>query len=419
MAAGASKGEEGSSKDELDLAGRSPSQPLPEDEDELQMIRAPSSAHMHFEELTLHPDYMIYNVSMHGADKLKQNLKHYYDCCVSDSSSSRLSVTTSCFSVWRKAKKTNVAAKIIPALKHKQTNGENGGKIVRCFFFDDNINLHLGGACDAEGICNLRDVENGEFVDFSVGKNGFYAERFFKHTFVHASTEYRNVLVQANILDAMANLDYFQAIIGRYAQPGETLLVFADVNGTIVWDDTVSGKDMKAVLLATFFRFAEVRPRLSDGPIDLVWQDKPMVTVEKPEDLRGLINRLSNKDNEFYHAFWNLQTCEQFVNTVASVADIAWHKQEGTIDPTQFFNEFQRNYDEIQASTMRDGIPQSWLRCYEQLMTDGHHVVLNSFGTDTHRVISQVVPNKKDILQLTVNYELWGEKDVKSWNAQF
>ena len=33
----------------------------------------------------------------------------------------------------------------------------------------DNINLHLGGACDAEGICNLRDVENGEFVDFSVG----------------------------------------------------------------------------------------------------------------------------------------------------------------------------------------------------------------------------------------------------------
>lgn len=373
----------------------------------------------HFEALDMYPDYKLYDISMYDGDGgfMREPLKHYYDCCIDSSITSRLIVTTSCFSVWRKAKKTNGAAKVVPAVPAAVSL--NGGEPIRVFFFDDNINLHLGGSSDAEGICNLRDIYTGEFVDFSIGKNGFAAERFFKHTFVHASTEYRVVLVQANILDAMAHLDYFQAIISRYAQPGERLIVFSDVNGTIVWDDTVRGKDMSEVLLSTMFRFAEIRPRAADGPLDFVWQDKPAISVAKPEDLRGLINRISNKDNDFYQAFWTLQTCEKFVNTVASVADLAWHKEEGTIDPAQFFNEYRGNLDEIRRSSMKDGIPQSWLRCFTQLVQEGHSVILNSFGVDTHRVIAQVVNDKKDILQLTINYNMWGEKDLSSWNKQF
>ena len=104
-------------------------------------------------------------------DGLKKNLHQYYTIC---KNSPDLVCTTSCFTAWRKAGKTNGSAKVIPAIPASKS--EN----VRIFFFDDNINLHLGGTHDIDGICNLRDITTGKFVDFSVGCNGFESESVYK-----------------------------------------------------------------------------------------------------------------------------------------------------------------------------------------------------------------------------------------------
>lgn len=365
----------------------------------------------HFEPMMLHPDYKLYDINFHEAGMLKANLKHYYDFCLDPAT--RLSVTTSCFAHWRQNKKTNGAAKVIPAVP-AVSNSDSPS--TRVFFFDDNINLHLGGASDAQGICNLRDVDTGEFVDFSIGKNGFTADTMFGKTVVHASSTYNNVLVQANILDAMTNLDYFQAIIDRYAKPGERLVVLMDVNGTIVWDDSIStaASNVSQLLLILMFTFAEVQPRPADVPLGFSWKDKPSVSIEKPEDLKSLIKRISNNDSEFYDAFWSLATCEEFVKKLASVADLAWSKK-GVLDPAEFIKDFNRNLEQIQKSPMKDGIPQSWLNCYAALAEGGHQVILNSYGIDTFRVLQQIAPDKKSVLQLTANYKLWSQKDMTAW----
>lgn len=374
---------------------------------------SPPEVCANFEALNLHPNYNVFDMNLFDSDMMHQNLKLYFQCCKEQTG---LMVTTSCFSVWREAKKTNGAAKVIPAVPATGLN-EEGPNMYRVFFFDDNINLHLGGSFDAEGICNLRDVNSGEFVDFSIGKNGFAAERFFRHTVVHHSDEYRNVLVQANIVDAIANPDYFTSIIHSYAKPGEKLLVFADVNGTVVWDDTVRGKGAGEVLLGTMFRFAEVRP----GPEGFAfgWEDKPPVLVEKNEDLRGLVNRISNKDNDFYQRFWTLATCREFLDKLSQSAKIGWLRNDDTTFPAAFFTAYDQNLEEIKKHALVDGIPESWFTCYDYLLNAGHTVVLNSFGVDTFRVMTRVVPDVRNVLQLTVNFKRWGQKDVDLWLAQF
>jgi hypothetical protein len=380
--------------------------------------RHPPPDFSHFDPMQQFPGFMIYDINMFENGMMTENLKHYFACCRDYSApGGSLIVTTSCFTPWREAKKTNGAAKVIPAVSANSPH--QNGHPIRVFFFDDNINLHLGGAHDAEGICNLRDVSTGEFVDFSIGKNGFECERLFRHTFVHHSSQYNNVLIQANILDAMTHTDYFMDIITRYSKPGEQLLVFADVNGTIMWEDTVRGKDVSTLLLGTMFRFAEVRPRASDIQVDFGWEEKPPVPVQKPEDLRGLVNRISSKDNDWYQQFWSLTTCEKFINAISSIADIAWQKEESTISASEFWSEYSKNLEDIRRSAMKDGIPESWSQAYERLVEAGHTVVLNSFGVDSGRVVARVATDKTKVLQLTINYKLWGKKDTDMWNAQF
>jgi len=376
------------------------------------LIPAPCANFENMREL-MHPEYCIYDIDMYQADGLNgASLKHYYDFC--NYPGMGLSVTTSSFPSWRKGKKTNSMAKVIPAVPYRL-------KGSRVFFFDDNINLHLGGGSDIEGIANLRDIETSEYVDFSAGQNGFTAHSIFRYTTVHQSTDYNNVLVQANILDAMTNPDYFQAIIGRFSKPDERLILFVDVNGTTMAEDTITVKSMAMVLMAEFFNFVDICPRPADAPLEIAWPGKPAVSVEKQQSLKSVVNKICNKDEAYYKAFWTLQNCEVFIQKLASQADLTWSRQEtkAAVDPADFMLEFNRSHEEIINSPMQDGVPQSWLRCYAALAKGGHHVIMNSFGVDTYRVLKQIAPDSKQILQLTVNYALWSDKDKKLWNAQF
>jgi len=328
-------------------------------------------------------------------------------------------VTTSCFSVWKDGKKTNGVAKLIPAIPESAPGQSE--QPIRVFFFDDNINLHCGGATETAGICNLRDVYTGEYVDFSAGTNGFKSDYHYRHTIVHTSSQYRNVLVQANILDAVTYPDYFVELIDRYAKPGEKLVVFMDVNGTILWDDTVRGKDMPAMLWNTMFRFCEVRPkRNASGEYPtFIWGDKPAVVLEQTEDLRTLIHRISNRDNDWYQSFWARSSCESFVNALETIADIGIYREEATISAAQFFKDYDKNYEDIRCFPLKDGLAESWFKCHAKLADAGHRIIINSFGIDSHRVLTQLGLNRKDVLMLTFNYAMWSERDIKAWNSQF
>lgn len=347
---------------------------------------------------------------------MEENLRVYFQIC---KGAEALLVTTSCFTAWREARKTNGGAKVIPAISSSlAANATDGVDNVRVFFFDDNINLHLGGSHDVDGICNLRDIQTGEFVDFSEGENGFTCSYEFRHTCVHHSSKYRNVLVQANILDAMANLEYFTSLIVKYANPGEKLIIYVDVNGTLVWDDTMAGKGTADLLLSTMFRFVEVRPRNADG-YEIEFGGKPPIKVTKPTALKQLVSDLSNKDNEFYQAFWCLSTCRQFMEEVMKVAKIGWQSHRGELSCEDFFNVYEEYLQELSRHATVDGITKSWFILYESMTRGGHAVILNSFGVDSRRVVQKSVPDEREVLQITVNHKMWGKRDLDAWNAQF
>lgn len=368
----------------------------------------------HFKAFDSHPGYKIFDVDMFGEGMMKKSLEHYYDCCKDyRCRHGNLLITTSCFEIWRQAKKTNVTGKIIPAVPASSFEKGSGGA-TRVFFFDDNLNLHLGGASDVEGICNLRDICTGEFVDFSVGKNGFRADHLFGHTCVHHSSEYNSVLIQANIVDAMANDDYFLKIIQRYSKPGEKVILIADVNGVTLCEDTLCGKDVSSILLTTMFRFVEVRVNNGDKPFDFVWQSEPAVSVSKTEDLKSLVNRIFRGDRARNEEFWKPEGCERFLREIASVAEVAWCDR-GMLQPQEFMDRYR---NALQNSGVEQGVPKSWFNCFNVMVEKGHTVVLNSFGVDSLRVASQMVSDVEQVLQLTVNYDSWSARDTEKWNAQ-
>lgn len=250
--------------------------------------------------LDINPEFCILNVSFFKEEEFpKDSLKQYYYYCKEN----RFFVTTSCYAAWLSSRRTNDHGKIIPAVPTDLHES------VRVFFFDDNLNLNGKGSCESYGICNLRDIDTGEYVDFTEHANGFRHSRHYGHTHVAHSSLYSNVLVQVNILDAMVNEDYFTSIIAQHTEPGEQVIVFADANGTVVWDDTVAGKDVSQMLLATMFNFAEARPRSPD--CEFSWDSRPAVKLERRRNLKELV--LETYEMGKTSNFWHPATCRRFM----------------------------------------------------------------------------------------------------------
>lgn len=365
--------------------------------------------------LDLKPGLALYNLDLHTGNTLEK-LRSYYGIC---SKSKELFVTTSCFAAWKKEKCTNGSAKVIPAVP---TNGS--GESYCVFFFDDNINLHLGssaGAAGTKGICNLRDITTGEYIDFSVGNNGFARERAYQHTLIHHSSKYRNVLVQANILEAMSNDDYFTSIIERYARPDEKLIVYMDVNGTILWSDSIMGLGPNELVLEAMYGFAQVRPRRA---FDFKWRDQPQVRLEKPHVLKQLIHDISNGDKQVFNAFLKIDTCGELLKQLASDGDLGWSQHEATFSPEDFLKDYDgymlelRKYDGGKDSSAH-GITESWFRCLRKLEEGGHAAVINSFGMDTQQVVMRSSSDAKRVMHVAVNFEMWSERDASKYAEQF
>merc|ERR1712187_992193 len=107
---------------------------------------------------------------------------------------------------------------------------------------------------------------------------GFQRLVHLDHTVVHLSDKFRNVIVKVSILDAMSTPDYFTSVLTKYSMPGEQLIVFMDVNSTIMCNDTVQGKSTEESLRSVIFELLEHMP---NEPWELKWQDYAPIKVEK------------------------------------------------------------------------------------------------------------------------------------------
>jgi len=353
--------------------------------------------------LSVGMSHHVFDINLHEAPDSKQNVNNYYRLCKDHLG---LHVTTSCFTAWRKAKKANCFSKIIPAVPC------DGVEKIRVFFFDDN--LEWDGCEESSGICNLRHAETGEFVEFAAGKNGFVRDTAARHTVLYHSTKYRNVLVKANILDAMEDPHYFFTIIKRFTTPSDKLIIFMDVNSTMLCNDTVQAKDLTNTLLSTMFEFVEFRPQEA---FDLNFESWH-IRVEKLKTMKQLVKDMIANDRDAYASFWTPERCWKLYGELEIKGKVTWHGQQGSfrLDACQdLFNSYLARLPKVMT---RDGIAGSWFQLYDGLHGE-HTIVLNSFGVDTRKVVLATVPDERRVIHLTVNYDLWDERDKRTFSEQF
>jgi hypothetical protein len=319
-----------------------------------------------------------------------------------------MAVSLSCFSVWSRRKKVNGAAKVIPAVHASSTDR------VRIFFFDDNIEWN--GLEGSPGIVNLRDVRNFDFVEFGEGSNGFQRAAAACNTTVFHSTEFKNVLVQANILDAMEDEHYFTKIIDRYAQPDERLVVFIDVNSTIISVDSASGKDMSSVLLGTMFEFITVSPTET---FTFEWDARPAVKFEKTMTLKQLAKKIAGDDKRYYSEFYSHENCVEFIRSLCKLAAVDWSTHDRPFTIKHFKDRYNQYLVSLVGSTTEEGITKSWFQLYTTLKTGGHCIMMNSYGVDTRKVIHKTVSDEREVLQIVVNFREWDPKDIYAYETMY
>jgi hypothetical protein len=364
------------------------------------------------------PEFTIYNLDLHQVagsqgDNARKNIEVYYRICFE---SKGMVVTTSCFNIWRKNKRANGHAKLVPAVPTDfDLAGTSNPSKPRIFFFDDNTDL-ASGAEDGEGICNLRHIETGEFVGFGVGQNGYQREMLGNHTIIHHSQKYRNVVIKANILDAIQSKDYFIDIIHRYSQPGEKIICYMDVNSTIMCNDAVQGKGITGSLLSCVFNLIELRPRQA---FEMSWEGKPPVQVDRPMLLMSLVKEVTSSSKDMYRSFWTETTCRQFVEEVALKADLRWFSSGKDLSVTAYEDAYKESMASVQAALDEDHITQSWYHMFREVKAKGGCVVLNSFGVDTRKVVQATGLDDRKVLQIAVNHELWDARDIEQFQKQF
>jgi len=221
--------------------------------------------------------------------------------------------------------------------------------------------------------------------------------------------------VKANILDAIEDPDYFTRIIQAYSKPDEKVVVFMDVNSTIICNDSVQSKDLSASLLSTMFELMELSPKAA---FDFGWESCPPVSVQKKQSLKKLVKDLTASNGDAYRSFFSEATCCGFMSELLTFADIRWSDALDPLGVDDFIGMFNEYRGTISGGIDSSGITQSWFRCFDALSKE-HALVLNSFGVDTRKVILATSPDESGVTQIVVNYELWDKRDVEKFEKQF
>jgi hypothetical protein len=347
--------------------------------------------------VTSHFGVFDVNLTDEGQE-FRHNLECYYNMC---KGSTRIMATLSCFGHWNDHKKINGAGKVIPAVPKTNTDQ------VRIFFFDDN--LEWEGKEKSPGICNLRNVVTGEFVEFAEGTNGFRQETTGRFTVIHHSSDYNVVLVKANILDAMEFPGYFTDIVQKFSQPGEKSILFMDVNSTILSADSVSDKDMTIILLGTLVEFMTLEPRET---FTVEWEDRKPVKVTKKMSVKQLAKKICEGDKTYYDQFYTLANCLKLLDIVIERATVTWSRNDVPFSLQNFQEAFEHYNLALSGSTNDIGLAHSWFECYQAAMSDGQAVVMNSFGMDVRPTLVKTVVDEREVLYVAVSMTKWNPKDL-------
>eukprot|EP00928_Gymnodinium_smaydae_P024047 TRINITY_DN19598_c0_g1_i1.p1 TRINITY_DN19598_c0_g1~~TRINITY_DN19598_c0_g1_i1.p1 ORF type:complete len:404 (-),score=34.85 TRINITY_DN19598_c0_g1_i1:267-1478(-) len=367
----------------------------------------------HLQPLKCNDALRMWDMNIYHSNGMSRNLESYVKLCTT---SEDVVVTTSCFAVWHRSGMVNGFGKVIPALRtyeqRERGSGSNYNRKTAVFFFDDNMNLAAGGSESTPGICNLRDVGTSEYVDFSVGQNGFSREDLFDQTIVHHSSEYRNILVQASILDAISHKDYFTKIILKYARNYEKVLAFIDVNATILLEDTMEEKGASEVVLTTLFTKAQAQAK---EEVEFRFLDFAPVMIKKSISLKKLMQKVCKGDKQFMVGFWKAEVCDQFFRGVCAIADIIWEPTSASLNIDEFWVMYKKYKLCAETCPTVAGIPMSWFECFDYLRARDHSIVINSFGFDSRKILYNTVIDDRRSLHVTVNYDLWTERDTQEF----
>ncbi|CAD7964882.1 unnamed protein product [Amoebophrya sp. A120] len=356
------------------------------------------------------------------------------------------------------------------------------------------------------GILNLRDV-SGRFVDFSIGKNGFEEVSSCVYEDGYSSTsskinpmnnddrpagdqvaansatsstrettcspilyskEYNVVLCKVCILDAMTDDEFFTRIIERFSRPKERIMIFMDVNSTIVFGDLMSGKDPDFVLLSTLFEAIILQPKetfvfdydpnknyeSSGGGVSSFSagtgtstattsssgrrKDYPAATPTAAPSgvaasssttsscecqkgrqiaLKKLVkNFLLQNDREAYKKFWKPENCKKLLQYCLLKGNIKIYGK--TMTKIEDFDLLYHEYALLLKRT-KGGIVRSWFELYRKYH-ENSLIMINTFGVDSRKVIHETVTeSESDVQMFSVNYDQWSDRDKKKFQEQY
>lgn len=356
---------------------------------------------------SLSREFGMFDVDLvNDGPKRLQNMSCYYNLVKGYPG---VTATQSCYSHWDKHKKTNGHGKVIPAVP------VSSGDAVRIFFFDDNI--EWAGKEDSSGICNLRSMANGDFIEFAEGSNGFSLDHMFRYTTVMHSSDFKNVIVQANILDAMESPTYFTDIVEKYSKPDEKNIVFMDINGTIMSSCSMSGKDMTTVLLGTMLEFITLET--PKEPSSVEWDDKPPVKLDKQMNVKQLVKKISGSDKDFYTQFFKYDNCIKILELLASKTHVTWPRHDLEFSVQNFTDLYEHYIVALVGSTNDVGLTKSWFAFYSHAIGAGSPIAINSFGMDMRATVIKTVADEREVVYMTVAVNEWGPKDMAAFKKAY
>merc|ERR1719401_569859 len=164
------------------------------------------------------------------------------------------------------------------------------------------------------------------------------------------------------------------------------------------------------------FEFIEFKPREEVG---FTWKSFPSLKIKGDMCLKAIIKKIAGDNKDYYNSFYSLEDCLIFFTELKALGDIRWKSQDTPITVEDFRDAYDRYLAAISGEALDSGIAKSWFYCFETMRTTGHTAVLNSFGIDTKVVVEKTVPDVREVLQLTINFNLWDSRDAKRFKSQY
>mmetsp|Transcript_5969 Transcript_5969/g.11370 ORF Transcript_5969/g.11370 Transcript_5969/m.11370 type:complete len:183 (+) Transcript_5969:2-550(+) len=180
----------------------------------------------------------------------------------------------------------------------------------------------------------------------------------------------------------------------------------------------MAGKGIGEVLLSTLFRLSELRPHRNTSFSFEGVPEKP-VELQANIPLKDCVRKIYEDRKDLYKEFWCPETCERFLKRLSEVGDVGWLGRRESLTSRMFMRFFAEYVEDVKTQVSQDGIPRSWFHFYEMLRAGGHSIVINSFGMDTRRVVLRSVHDERRVVQVTINFQQWGDRDQKAYKETY